>query len=195
MVAGYHLIMSPYACWLSNDPRGSSSHEIRKDVLAELGELHYGRKKVQPAREELREFYETAEPLLRHEVLRFTNEEVVLLGQYFAKTVHKHRYTCYGCAILNDHVHLLIRKHKHIAETMIEHFQEESRANFIQAGLRRPMHPVWGGPGWKVFLNTREDIERTIRYIVANPIKAGMGPQRWEFVQRYDGWLPGGRMP
>lgn len=53
-------------------------------------------------------------------------------------------------------------------------------------------HPVWGGPGWKVYLDSRDDIERTIKYIQANPLKAGRPAQRWSFVREYDGWLPGG---
>ena len=48
-------------------------------------------------------------------------------------------------------------------------------------------HP-W--PGWKVFLNTRAAIERVIRYIRENPIKAQMPEQRWPFVKEYDGWMP-----
>jgi hypothetical protein len=60
----------------------------------------------------------------------------------------------------------------------------------IDAGFRPPQHPVWGGPGWKRFLNTRDDIERIVRYIEMNPIKAGRPAQRWFFVKPYDGWLP-----
>ncbi|OYW15876.1 MAG: hypothetical protein B7Z55_14690, partial [Planctomycetales bacterium 12-60-4] len=56
---------------------------------------------------------------------------------------------------------------------------------------RGAVHPVWGGPGWKVFLNNQRDVERTIRYIEDNPLKARMAPQSWEFVTSYDGWIPG----
>jgi hypothetical protein len=37
-----------YGWWLPNDPRGSRSHEIRNPMIANLGELHYGRKRLQP---------------------------------------------------------------------------------------------------------------------------------------------------
>jgi hypothetical protein len=36
--------------------------------------------------------------------------------------------------------------------------------------------------GWKVFLDTNEDIDRAIRYVQQNPIKQGMPPQTWNFV-------------
>ena len=44
------------------------------------------------------------------------------------KQFASNRYTCYACAIMPDHVHLVIRKASAMhAETMIENFQNESR--------------------------------------------------------------------
>jgi REP element-mobilizing transposase RayT len=100
-------------------------------------------------------------------------------------------YTCYGCAVMPDHVHLLIRKHRDLAETMIEHLQKASREAVLGLRRRAPDHPVWGGPGWKVYLDSREDMARTVDYIRENPAKAGRPAQRWAFVKEYDGWLPG----
>jgi len=42
-----------------------------------------------------------------------------------------------------DHVHILIRKHKHSAEEMIELLQNASRWALIEAHLRPTDHPVW----------------------------------------------------
>jgi hypothetical protein len=89
--------------------------------------------------------------------------------------------------------HLLIRRHRDKAERMIENLQGASRDRLIGAGRRAPTHPVWGGPGWKVFLNTRRDFERLVRYIRNNPVEAVRAEQRWEFVKEYDGWMPGYR--
>ena len=58
----------------------------------------------------------------------------------------------------------------------------------MQRQSRWQGRPVWGGPGWKVFLYSPEDIRRTIRYIQNNPTKLGLPPQRWGFVKDYDGW-------
>ena len=65
MVAGFHLIWTAYGWWLPNDPRGSGSHTVRANILADLGELHFGRKRIQPAGRAVREFYKTAAPLLK----------------------------------------------------------------------------------------------------------------------------------
>jgi REP element-mobilizing transposase RayT len=192
MVVGHHLIWTAYAWWLPNDPRGSSSHEVRVEAVAELGELHYGRKPVQPARGELREFYQQAKQVLAHPILAFTEEDVVVLADSFGQTIQRCGYTCYACAIMPEHVHLLIRRHRHKAEQMVAEFQENSRTALIAADRRRGNHPVWGGPGRKVFQNTREDMRRIVRYIENNPLERGLAVQQWPFVQPYDGWLPGG---
>src|SRR4051794_35415712 len=76
MVAGFHLIWTAYGWRLPNDPRGSSSHEIRVEKLADLGELHPGRKAVQPRSAELRRFYEQAGGILKHPLLTFEDEDI-----------------------------------------------------------------------------------------------------------------------
>jgi REP element-mobilizing transposase RayT len=191
MVAGFHLIWTAYGWWLPNDPRGSSSHEIRVERIAELGELHEGRKRIQPPPQAIRTFYEQARQALKHPLLHFNEEDRNLIGDSFGHVVAAERYTCYACAILADHVHALIRKHKHRAEVMIANLQAASRVALATANRRDADHPVWGGPGWKVFLFTQEDMWRIVRYIEKNPRKGGLPDQRWDFVTPYDGWMPG----
>lgn len=191
MVAGYHLIWTVYGSWLPNDPRGSSSHEIRADWLTDLGEFHHGRKKIQPCGAVIRKFYREAKPKLMHEVYTFTDDEIEFVADAFANTIGTRRYTCYACAIMPDHVHMLIRKHRDQAEEMIGFLQDDSWKRLIDAGVRSSDHPIWGGLGWKVYLDSRADMERIVKYIQDNPIKAGRAPQKWKFVQPYDGWLPG----
>jgi REP-associated tyrosine transposase len=190
MVAAHHLIWTVYGWWLANDPRGSSSHEIRVVELAELGPLHYGRKTIQPSPDVLRQFYEGAKDVLRHEILLFSDDEIATLGDSFREVIEQNKYTCYACAIMPEHIHLVIRRHRDDAETMIERFQKASREALIATGRRSVTHPVWGGPGWKVFLNTPAQIRGRIRYVENNPIKAGRPRQSWDFVMEYDGWMP-----
>ncbi len=60
MVIGYHLIITAYGWWLPNDPPGSTSRTVASDVLKDLGALHFGRKKIQPAGKNIRAFTTTA---------------------------------------------------------------------------------------------------------------------------------------
>ena len=52
LVIAHHLIWTAYGWWQPNNPRGSMSRNIACDVLAELGQLHHGRKRVQPSSRE-----------------------------------------------------------------------------------------------------------------------------------------------
>jgi REP element-mobilizing transposase RayT len=192
LIIAHHLIWTAYGWWLPNDPRGSMSTNIASAAIAELGELHYGRKKLQPAGWVLRDFYGKAEEAVQHPLLTSGRAEIPAVAESFAQCVRRSRYTCYACAILCDHVHMLLRKHRDDAATMIQEMQEASRLDLQRSGLRAG-HPVWGGSGWKVFLHTPDDIRRTIRYIEGNPPKMHLPAQRWSFVKEYDGWPLRGR--
>ena len=188
IVIAHHLIWTAYGCWLPNDPRGSMSHCIASDVIAELGELHHGRRKVQPASRVIREFQQRAKEVLKFPLLKFAAEDFPTIAAGFAAAIAEHRYTCYACAIMPDHVHILIRKHKHQAEEMIENLQESSRLRLSSVGLRTLDHPVWTQGGGKVFLDHPRAVRETIGYVERNPVKRRLPPQQWTFVRPYDGW-------
>ena len=160
VVAGYHLIWTAYGCWLPNDPRGSTSKEVRNVHLQDLGDLHFGRKRLQPARRVVKAFYEEAQQRLKHKMLDLNDGETVAVATAFASVIKSQRYTCYACAILPDHVHLLIRKHRHQAEEMIDLLQDASCLAVRTCGHRESDHPVWTAGGWKGFLTTPADFRR-----------------------------------
>jgi REP element-mobilizing transposase RayT len=188
MIVAYHLIWTAYGTWLPNDPRGSGSHRVAAPQLAELGPLHFGRKKVQPLRSVVREFYEEAEDRLVNDVIRFASRQIELIADAFGESIRERRYTCYACAILPDHVHLVIRKHRHNAEAMIDALQSASRLRLIDAREVSPFHPVWTQGGCKRFLGTPEHIRTAIRYVENNALKLGLPAQHWPFVAPYDNW-------
>ncbi len=197
LVIAHHLIWTVYGWWLPNDPRGSGSQTIVSDVIAQLGVLHHGRRSLQPAGHEVRAFYERAANVLRHELRKLDRPAIQVVGKALAAVIARERYTCWACAIMPDHVHLLIRKHKHQAEDMIEHLKRESRLRLSSAGLFDADHPIWtDGGGWKVFLDHPDDVRRTIAYIERNPQEIAAPPQRWPFISPYDNWpLHAGHSP
>jgi REP element-mobilizing transposase RayT len=188
MVIAYHLIWTLYGWWLPNDPRGSTSQFVHSDVIFDLGNLHEGRKRIQPSSREIREFYNVAKNKLRFPLLSFAPTEFSSVAAGFAIAIKQYGYTCYACAIMPDHIHILIRKHKHLAEEMIENLQSASRDHLIKNGIRGQDHPIWGGPGWKVYLDTPEDIWRTKKYIEDNPLPFRLPRQTWSFITPYDNW-------
>jgi REP element-mobilizing transposase RayT len=196
IVIAHHLIWTAYGWWLPNDPRGSGSREVHSDVLKELGELHIGRKQVQPSGRDVRDFYEKAAPLLQHELLRFDEAVQLEIGAAFAQVIQEQSYTCYAAVIMPDHVHILIRKHKHQAEEMMELLKAASRERLIVKSHRPAEHPTWTTGGWKVFLDHPDEVRRTIPYIRRNPLPLGLPEQGWSFVKEYDSWpLDAGHSP
>jgi REP element-mobilizing transposase RayT len=188
LIIAYHLIWTAYGWWLPNDPRGSGSKTIRNDILAQLGELHFGRKTVQPAGREIREFYKRAAELLRHPLLNFDDGARQVIASAFAHVIEREKLTCWACVVMPDHVHLVIRKHKLQAEDMIDRLKEESAARSRTLGPWAGEHPVWGGGGWKVFLDHPDEVRRTVPYVERNPDPYHLPRQTYPFVQPYDGW-------
>jgi len=156
--------------------------------LAELGAVHHGRKKVQPSRKVVRDFYAVAEAKLQHPIIRFDEVQRAAIGDAFEQVVLERNYTCYACAIMPDHVHLVVRKHRDSAERMIGNFQGASRTRLRNCALVPDEHLVWTKNGWKVFLNSPAEVWSRVRYVEKNPVKEGLAEQRWPFVVEYDNW-------
>jgi REP element-mobilizing transposase RayT len=196
IVIAHHIMWTLYGWWLPNDPRGSTSQTIRSDLLSEIGELHFGRKQIQPAGRDIRTFYEQAAMVLKHPLLAFHPRELSAVSDAIGRTVLEFNYTCYACAVMPDHVHLCIRKHRDLAEEMIEKIQSLSRKRLVEMGVRQFEHPTWTRGGWKVFLDHPDDVRRTNKYIERNPLKIGLPIQLWPFVKKYDNWpLHAGHSP
>ena len=92
------------------------SREIRSDVINDLGEVHCGRRRVQPNSRSIREFYLQAKPALQHELLEFREAERNVIARSIEETIRREEYTCFGFVLMKDHAHWCIRKHKHLAE-------------------------------------------------------------------------------
>ncbi len=120
--------------------------------------------------------------------MEFTTGQFVGVAQSIADVVRHCGYTCYALAIMPDHLHLIIRKHRDHAETMIDNLQSQTRRAIIASGLRPSEHPVWTRGGWKVFLDSPQDVHRTIRYVQQNPVKRGWPVQSWPGIVEYDNW-------
>lgn len=188
IVIAHHILWTLYGWWLPNDPRGSTSRTIRNDLIAELGELHFGRKRAQPAGRDVRAFYAQAAVHLQHPLLSFQPAELPAVAEAIGDAVDELGLTCFAFAVMPDHVHLVVRKHRLLAEEMIERVQSLSRERLVARGLREATHPVWTRGGWKVFLDHPEEVWRTIGYVEKNPLALGLPVQKWEFVTPYDNW-------
>ncbi len=188
IIIAHHLILSGYGHWLPNDPRGSGSEEIREEKLSDLGPIHHGRKRIQPPRRELKQFYREANPLLDFEPMWFDDAKTQAIAGAFAQVVNNRRYTVWACAVLSNHAHLCIRRHRDDALTMWNAFAESSRDVLRTFEDVPDDHPLWSTRPYKVFLDSSEDVRRVVSYIQSNVTNEKLPTQTWSFVQRYDGW-------
>ena len=70
---GFDLeLRDPGIAWFQfNSPErlNGMTTAIKRDLIADLGELHFGRRTIQPAGRDIRVFYDQARSELRHDLL------------------------------------------------------------------------------------------------------------------------------
>ena len=176
MIIAYHTIFTTYGAWLPNDPRGSYSATVFDDELKALGQVQYGRQDPQPGRNRLRRFWTASRKTTDRPPFFIDDSTRPVVARGFAQAVQQLGLTVRACAIMNDHVHLLTLRNRHRIEYVAGKFKAEATR-----ALNLPETP-WAKGAWKVFINDSETLESAIKYIEMNPIKAGWGPQHWDFV-------------
>jgi REP element-mobilizing transposase RayT len=189
-IIGHHLIWTLYGHWLANDLRGSGSVDLHEEKFAPLGPVHHGRKpeEMQPSRGELREFYRQADPLLKFSKLWLDAAKRQALGDALGKVVAEESYTVWACAVLSNHAHMVIRRHRDDAVTMWHRFADASRLRLREEGSLAPEDPVWSSRPYKVFLRTLHEVCTRVAYVERNPQKEGLARQHFQFVQAYNNW-------
>jgi len=185
MVIAYHLILTGYGHWLPNDPRGSLSCEVRADALRKVAPIHFGRRTIQPSQPVLRAFMREAQPRLAFPILWFDPAKRQALGEAFAQVIGAKDYTCHACAILSNHAHLVIRKHRDRAEEMLGAFIGMSKSRLRAMDDIPAGHPIWSDDLYKKFLFSPDEVIRTIRYVEQNPVKSDLSPQQHDFIRPY----------
>jgi len=152
--------------------------------------VHHGRKPApqQPSRQELRTFYRQADPLLSYPKFWLDEAKRQAIGDALSEVVAKEGYTVWACAVLSNHAHLVIRRHRDDALTMWHKFADTTRLRLRDSPNTDPNHPVWSTRPYKVYLNTPEAIRSCVRYVEQNPEKEGLSTQVFDFVQLYNNW-------
>lgn len=195
MVLAYHLIVSCYGFWLPNDERGSWSDFVRSYELARLGEAT----KVTTRRSLAKRGFDRARReamrmALKRRPVRWTGEQAKAVVDGFADYSRRTGCVVHACAILPDHAHLVVARHRVKIERVCEQLKGAATMQLNRKGL----HPFadqsysngrlptpWARKGWWVFLDSARDIERAVDYTNTNPVRDGLKAQRWKFVTPY----------
>ncbi len=185
IIIAHHLVFMGYGHWFPNDIRGSGSDEIRKELLRELGEIHHGRKPIQPSRSELRAFHRAGEQMLEQPVLWFDEDSRDAIASGFERASVEQGYRIVACAVLRNHAYLVVQRHKHAHDVIWRTFAEYAKQSLASLRSIPEGHRVWGSRPYSKFLYTPDDVRGRIDYVNDNPEKEGLAAQRWGFVLKY----------
>lgn len=192
MVKASHVILGMYGFWLPNDERGSWSDFIGAWELMRFGKAttvqvrhSLARRAFDPAKRA------AAQAALKYTPVNLSGVQARAVAREFAEYASKANLAILACAILPQHVHLVLARHRLQVEQLANLLKGAATRQLIeervhpqaafQRGMKRPPKAFARGE-WKVFLNTTADIERAVRYVEDNPLREGKPAQRWSFV-------------
>ncbi len=176
MIIAYHAIFATYGTWLPNDPRGSYSKKIYNDQLGILGKIKYGRQNPLPTKDRLLKFWTAAASQISRPPFFIDEDSRPIIAAGFKAVVERLGIRIPACAIMNDHVHVLVLHSKYRIEYLVNQFKGAA----TQA-LKLKYTP-WVRGCWKVFITDTEALLAAVDYIRANPACAGLSSQSWDFI-------------
>lgn len=190
MILGFHLIWTTYGHWFPNDPRGSWSQEVWKPELHELRAIDEVRNTVRttPVEPEiLRAFLDSARSRLKWDVVCLAPAEVEAVGSGFGEVATAIDLKVWACAILTNHVHLVIERHGLSFERIVNRLKGQTgqRVRAIRgypaAKTRAERIPIWSQKYWVRFIDQSVKMVNAVSYVKEN-LPEGMS-QDWPFVR------------
>src|SRR5262245_50004799 len=118
MILGFHFIFSARGFWLPNDPRGSWSECIRHcDLLCFGPATKVNTTRSLAAAHHNETLRLAAKQAMRYLPVTFTGTQARAIARGFATAAQEGNYIVHALAILPDHAHLVIARHRrHIDE-------------------------------------------------------------------------------
>ena len=193
MVRAYHVIFSTYGFCLPNDPRGSGSDRVAALHLQQFGPAT----KVQTRRSVASECHNRvirteAKKSLKYPPVIFDGAQARAVARGFAQVLQACDYPVYACAILPEHVHLVIGQHRRAIERIVAHLKRGATLRLFAEEIHpliefpKPVPSPWSKrTGWTVYLNDEQSVRHRIEYVEENPLKEGKPQQHWSFVKPF----------
>ena len=194
MVLGSHVIFGVYGFWLPNDERGSWSEFVGAWELYRYGPAtKTAERRSLAARHHNVAARMAAKRALKRPAVHLSGIQARAVGRGFAEYSADSGLSIWACAILPDHIHLVLGRHRLKVEQLAIQLKGAASRHPISEGI----HPFgdyamphdtppkcFAVVEWKVYLTSDEDIERSVKYVELNPLKEGKPLQHWKFVRR-----------
>jgi REP element-mobilizing transposase RayT len=192
-----HVVFGCYGFWLPNDPRGSWSEFVGAWEL-----FRYGAATKTTSRRSVagvvhnRSSRLAAKTALKRAPIQLTGEQALAASRGFGRYSDRSRLRILACAILPDHVHLVLEAHRVTVPRLVIQLKGEASAQLLAEGLHPFGNAAHDGERipkcfargqWAVYLDEPQDVRRAIRYVEGNPLKEGKRRQTWSFVRGYSG--------
>ena len=192
MDLAYHLVFSAYGFWLPNDPRGSWSTFVGSPELYRFGPAtKASERRSLAAVEHDHALRLRAKESLKFSPVAFTGRQALAVAQGMDTARQEAAYQIYACAIMPDHVHVVVARHERNVDRIIGHFKAKATIRLADSGLwPNADRTVWAKKGWHVFLNSSAEGKWAIEYVARNPSKDGKRPQFWSFLEPFEGRGP-----
>ena len=198
MIHGYHVILPHYGFWLPNDPRGSWSLFVASWELARFGKTtrHLEQRTLAQLTDEELKQRDAMRKALLYPPVTLTGKQALSVANGFQLHADKCNYEVWACAILPEHTHLVIARHRYKVEQMANLLKGAATRQLFADSLHpltqytkqgeRPPH-MWARGLWKVYLDSDEQIENAIGYVNDNPVKESKPMQKWKWIKPYRG--------
>lgn len=141
-----------------------------------------------------RQAREAAKGELKFPPVLFDGRQAVSIAKGFREAAIEARYKVHACAILPEHVHMVLGWHERDIRQIVSHFKSKATMQMSRDG-RHPLASFedesgaiptpWARKSWEVFLFTADDLRRAIAYVENNPMKEGIPRQTWPFIQPF----------
>src|SRR5688500_18096555 len=145
MILAFHSIFSMYGFWMPNDPRGSGSDYIAVWDLFRYGEATKTNSRCSVAGVSHNNAIRlAAKQVLRYPPVRISGVQAVAVVEGFVDACNDAGYKIHACAILPDHVHLVIAHQARPIRQIVGHLKSKATRRLKDVGLWQEVdRPIW----------------------------------------------------
>ena len=194
-IVATHCIWGAYGFWLPNDPRGSGSSYVGSHAIWKVGgdAMLIATDRSVAGKKHDFALRMAGKAALRKPAMRFDTEQIAAIAEGFGSAVAVGEYQLHACAIMPDHVHVILGHHPSVSSKIVAHLKSFGTKELNRRGLNpyaallgRDGQRVWADRFRQVFL-TAADVPRCVQYVRDNPVKAGLPVQEWQFIRPWGG--------